>query len=374
MEPSERSLLIVSASTGTGHLRAADALREASLASDIPLRAEHVDLLELAPAWIRSLYGAGYEKVAAKAPRVWKGIYRLTDGDTADRARWAPLAWRILFREFHRLLRSQPWDACVCTHFLPCQLAADRPGLPPFSLVMTDLTVHRYWVQPRVRRYFVGVEPAAADLRQRVPGARVEVTGIPVSASIGAAPMRDEARAALGLDARPMLLVTGGGLGIGVEEAAAAALAGAPAEVRIAVVCGRNEAARERLAARAEAEPRLAVHGFVRNMQHWLAAADVVAGKAGGLFTSESLAVGKPLVFTRPIPGAEEGNMRVVTGAGAALEGRDFDAMRDAFARVFGEPGLLDRLSMNARRLGRPDAARAILASVLADRAVARAA
>lgn len=364
MDANGRTLLIVSASTGTGHLRAAEAVREAAAADGT--HAEHVDLLDLAPAWVRSVYGTGYEAVAARAPRVWKGIYRLTDGRAADRARWAPLAWRILFREFHRLLTARPWDACVCTHFLPAQLAADRPGLPPMSLVMTDLTVHRCWVQPRVRRYFAGVESAAAELRRRLPGAWVEASGIPVSAAIASAPARVEARAALGVAEGPLLLVTGGGLGIGVEEAADAALAGAPAGVRVAVVCGRNERARERLSIRAQAEPRLRVLGYVRNVEAWLAAADVVAGKAGGLFTSEALAVGRPLVLTRPIPGAEEGNTRVLLAEGAALAGRGAAEMTRAFGRIFTEPGLLDGLATNARRLGRPDAARAVVNAALA--------
>lgn len=358
-------LLVVSASTGTGHLRAAEAIREAAPAVEPAVHAEHVDLLELAPAWVRSLYGAGYETVAARAPRVWKGIYRVTDGAAADRALWAPLAWRILFREFHRLLASRPWSACVCTHFLPCQLAADRPGLPPMSLVMTDLTVHRYWVQPRVHRYFVGVESAADELRRRLRGVQVDASGIPVSAAIANAPSRGDARAALGLGGERLVLVTGGGLGIGVEEAADAALAGAPADVRVAVVCGRNERARERLTMHASAEPRLTVLGYARDMERWLAAADVVSGKAGGLFSSEALAAAKPLVLTRPIPGAEEGNTRVLTGEGAALTGRDDAEMRRAFTRIFTEPGLLARLAANAGRLGRPGAARAVVSAAL---------
>jgi processive 1,2-diacylglycerol beta-glucosyltransferase len=130
-------------------------------------------------------------------------------------------------------------------------------------------------------------------------------------------------------------------------------------------VCGRNEHARERLRARAAAEPRLEVHGYRRDVHLWLAAADVVSGKAGGLSVSEALAVGRPLVLTRPIPGAEEGNMRVLAGEGAALCGRDDDEMAAAFARVFREPGLLERLSANARRLGRPDAARTVAAAAM---------
>lgn len=363
MDATGRSLLIVSARTGTGHLRAAEALREAAAAGGV--HAEHVELLDLAPAWVRSVYGSGYEAVAARAPRVWKGIYRLTDGRAADRARWAPLAWRTLFREFQRLLTARPWSACVCTHFLPAQLAADRPGLPPMSLVMTDLTVHRVWVQPRVRRYFVGVQSAADELGRRLPGVSVTASGIPVSAAIASAPTRDDARAALGIGGGRMLLVTGGGLGIGVEEAADAALAGAPADVRVAVVCGRNQRACERLSVRARGEPRLHVLGYVRNVEQWLAAADAVSGKAGGLFTSEALAVGRPLVLTRPIPGAEEGNTRVLLAEGAALAGRTRAEMTHAFARIFTEPGLLDHLAENARRIGRPGAARTVVDAAL---------
>jgi processive 1,2-diacylglycerol beta-glucosyltransferase len=121
---SRAGLLIVSASTGNGHLRAADALRDAAIARDPLAAVEHVDLLELAPRWVRSVYGTGFEMVAARAPGLWKGIYRLTDGER-DHARWAPLARALLFREFRRLLESRQWDAVVSTHFLPASWSPD---------------------------------------------------------------------------------------------------------------------------------------------------------------------------------------------------------------------------------------------------------
>src|SRR6185436_18185116 len=118
-------LLIVSASTGTGHLRAAHALVGAAWAHG-EVHPEHVDLLECAPAWVRSVYGAGYEVLAARAPWAWNGVYRATDGRRADGARWGAAALRLLFRDFRRLVRGGGWDACLCTHFLPCQLGGGR--------------------------------------------------------------------------------------------------------------------------------------------------------------------------------------------------------------------------------------------------------
>lgn len=351
-------VLIVSASTGTGHMRAAEALREAFAARDGGREVRHVDLLATAPRGVRAVYGTGYEKVAERAPQLWGRVYRALDGDDADLARWGPAANRLLFREFRKLLLSRRWSVCVATHFLPCQLAAGRAGLPPFAMVVTDFTLHRVWVQPRVRRVFVATEAMATELRERVPGVRVDATGIPIAPPFAAAPSRDEARGALGLDlARRVALVMGGGLGLGVEEAARAALDAAPEDVQVVAVCGRNEEARARLTSLSVAPGRLVVHGYASGMERFIAAADVVATKPGGLTTSESLALGRPLILTKPIPGAEEGNTRALTAEGAALAAQDDASLRDAFRRAFAEPGMLDSLSAAARALGRPTSA-----------------
>jgi processive 1,2-diacylglycerol beta-glucosyltransferase len=360
------AILIVSASAGTGHLRAAEALQRALALRGEFLHVEHVDLLALAPRWVRAMYGSGYEMVASRAPRVWNQLYRMTDGGEPDRAPWAALADRLLFREFRRLLTARPWSVCLCTHFLPCQLAAGRAGLPPFALAITDFELHRFWAQPGVRRYFTATGELADNVRRRVRGARVDATGIPVSPAFADAPSRAQARAALGLDAhRPMVLVMGGGLGLGVEEAVESAVAHTPADAQVVAVCGRNEGARARLAGLGVSPERLRVLGYTTGMERWLAAADVVATKPGGLTTSEALALGRPLVLLRPIPGAEEGNTRALVSAGAALAGQDPEELRTAFSRVFAEPGLLPALAAQARGLGRPHAAHAVAAAVV---------
>jgi len=362
------SVLIVSASAGTGHLAAANALMGAFAERHPDLHAEHVDLLRLAPAWVRAVYSTGFEVVAARAPRLWKGIYLATDGTTHDAALWAPAAERLLFRSFRRLLRVRSWDLCLSTHFLPCQLGARRPGFPPFEMVVTDFELHRIWVQRGVRRYFVATEAMAAELRGRLPRVQVLATGIPISPAVANAPPCGAARAELGLPLdRRIVLIAGGGLGIGVEESALAALEGAPADVLLIAVCGRNQAARERLAGLRVAPERLQVHGYLSGLVPWMAAADLIATKPGGLSVSEALALGRPLRLTRPIPGAEEGNTRAVTAEGAALAARTTAEMRAAFARAFGEPGLLEGLSEAARRIGRADAA-ARVADAVAER------
>jgi processive 1,2-diacylglycerol beta-glucosyltransferase len=355
MAPTRR-ILIASASAGMGHLRAGEALKQALQSRDPRWKVEHLDVLTLAPRWVKLAYRGGFELLAAHAPRVWAGVYRWTDGPDEDHARWGLLAERILFRSFHRLLARGNWDQCICTHFLPAQLAAGRAGFPPFSLVVTDFTLHRYWAQPRVRRYFVATNELAHSIRQRIPGARVDVTGIPVSPAFGRWTTPESAREALGLDPyRPAAVLLGGGLGLRIEETVHAVLRSAPPELQLIVICGKNTAARERLEA-AELPMRVFVRGYVNEIERFFAAADAIITKPGGLTTSEALAMRKPLLLTRGLPGHEEGNLRALAESGAAIDVSTPERLERACATVFGD---LDRLAHHratAAAMGNADA------------------
>lgn len=362
---SKPGVLVVSASAGTGHLRAAEAAQEALVAQAPGVRVEHIDILELAPSWVRSVYGGGFETLAAHAPWLWRELYERTDGVEEAEGRWGNLARRVLFREFSKLLRSGGWSFVLCTHFLPGQLVAGRAGLPPFGVVVTDFTLHRYWVQSGVRRYFVATEALASELRGRIGGARVEATGIPVAARFGGSRSRDSMRAELGLGATgPVVLVVGGGMGLGIEATVAAALRAEVAGLQVVAVCGRNEGARARLAGLGLSSERLQVHGYLTGIERYLAAADLVVTKPGGLTTSEALALGRPLLLTRPIPGQEEGNVRTLTSAGAALAVPEPESLSSALEHALGDPGVLAELAAAARRIGRPDAAARVASAV----------
>lgn len=369
----EGPVLIVSASAGTGHVRAGAALERAF--ADHGVEARHVDVLSLAPRLVRTAYGGGFELLARRAPRVWREIYERSDGPDCNDAPWGPHSLGLLFREFRSLLRSRPWRLVLSTHFLPSQLAAGQPGMPPFGLVVTDYTLHRYWAQPRVREYFVADESMAAGIRQRVGGARVTVTGIPVDPRFGVTGPIEQARRAIGVAAhRQAVVVMGGGLGIGVEDAVENALAATPPDVQILAVCGRNQTA-PRALRRLGAQPdRLRVFGYVEDIELIFAAADLVITKPGGLTTSEALALGRPLLLTRAIPGHEEGNVRHLMDRGVALSGQTSEELRASLARFFAEPALQARLALSAGRHGASDAAARIVAETrdyTATRAVA---
>ena len=86
-----------------------------------------------------------------------------------------------------------------------------------------------------------------------------------------------------------------------------------------AVVAGRNEALRRALESRRWKNPAK-VFGFVSDIERQMAAADLIVTKPGGLTSSESLALGRPLLIVDPIPGQEAANSDFLLERGAAVK------------------------------------------------------
>jgi processive 1,2-diacylglycerol beta-glucosyltransferase len=136
-------------------------------------------------------------------------------------------------------------------------------------------------------------------------------------------------------------------------------------------VSGRNEALRRSLLAEAvPARHRVHVLGYTERMREWMAAADLIVSKPGGLTVSEALASGVPLLVVDPIPGQESRNSDYLLENGAGLRA----APKTLCAKLQGllaDRARLLSLRQAALLLGRPrsaeQAARAVCG--LAERA-----
>ncbi len=375
-------ILILHASVGAGHARAAQAVAKA-LAWEAPdARVAVVDALDLARPAFRRVYGQGYLRLVEKAPALFGLLFDLTDRPAraaapGERLRRAVQRWGAA--ELVRLLEGGGWDAIVHTHFLAPELACAlrRRGrrCAPQLVAVTDFDAHRLWAHAPVERYCAAGPLAAASLsRHGVPPDAILETGIPIDPAFSVPVDRDAARRAFGLSGeRPVVLQASGGHGVGpVEEVTRGLLAGSvPSD--LVVVCGRNEEARRRLARlRPPERHRVKILGYTDRMRELMAAADLLVTKPGGLTVSEALACGLPMALIRPIPGQEERNADYLVKAGAAARagapaelGRVLDAM-------LGDPERLAQTRRRARALGRPRAAFAVAREALRLAAVSR--
>ncbi len=361
------NVLILSASVGSGHLRAAQAV-EAAFAELYPrARVTNLDVLALANPGFRKLYGDGYLRMAASAPHLLGYLYDATDrgpepmpvGDGVRR-----FLQKLSLRAFPGLIEEGAFDVVVNTHFLPAELVAElkragRADVPQLTVV-TDFEAHGLWAHLPCERFAVATAQAAAALRCR--GARPEqiaVTGIPIHPVFSRLPRRSEARRALGLSGeRPVVVQLAGGAGMGPLEDIFEQLLGVAPECELVVVTGRNEEARRRLCLRAEsARHRAHVLGYTDRMHELMTAADLVVTKPGGLTTSEALACRAPLVVVNPIPGQETRNADFVLENGAGIKANSLAGLGAKISALLAEPQRLDAMRARATLLGRPLAA-----------------
>ena len=364
-------ILILSASVGAGHLRAAEAVELALRQTAPDAHVENVDVLKLTNGLFRRLYGRAYLDLVNKAPHALGYFYDLMDQPSrsgknrGDRFRLA--LEKLNLRKLIHLF-EQPWDLAINTHFLPAEILASlrrdgRANLPQVT-VTTDFETHRLWVNQPCDHYFTATEEGSQYLQHwGVPDGDITVTGIPIHPAFGAAGDRRVLRAKLGLDGRrPVVLQLAGGFGVGPIEKLYRALLDVPIPLQVVAVAGRNDKVKADLEGVAVPSRHTArVLGFTTEMHEWMRAADLVMSKPGGLTTSEALASGAVMVIVNPIPGQETRNSDFLLENGAAIKVNAAGVLAYKVAALLRDSERLARLRTNVARVARPQAAHDIV-------------
>jgi processive 1,2-diacylglycerol beta-glucosyltransferase len=364
-------VLVLSAPFGTGHRRAAEALARAFEAEGA--RAEVRDHFEafVPAAFVRGSL-ALFWAVLRRAPALWGAVYRLS-ARLPVRSRGMGGMDRLGAPGLLAHLRATSPALVVHVHPTPAGALAWLRGrglaAVPHGIVLTDFAAHPQWIYPGLDRYFVPTEDVGRGLVARgVPAELVVASGIPIDPAFGVPADRPRLRARLGLPVEgPVVLVVGGqrGAGGGVTDACRA-LATVRAGFTALVAGGAEAGAVARLRRRLEADRRFRVTGRIGDMPAAMGAADLVVTKAGALTCAEALALERPLVLYRSLPGQERANQAAVEAAGAGLVAADGPDLARTVADLLARPERRAALAAGARRLRRPEAGRTVAKEMLA--------
>ncbi len=301
---SPQKVLVLSAAAGAGHVSAAEALVAALGERGVPGR--HIEVLRHTNPLFRRVYADLYLELVNHRPRVLGWIYDNLDHPWRYQRRRLALD-RLNTGGFIRLCEREDPGVALCTHFLPAEILLHlrRKGKLeiPLGIVVTDLDAHAMWLYRGADWYFVALEETKVYLeRLGIPGDTIHVTGIPVHPAFARPRDKRKTRLELGLDPDLVtLLVVAGGFGVGPMEEIIRSLGAMEHPVQLVAVCGRNRRLEERLQEIPAGRVPLRVVGYTREMEAWMAAADLYVGKAGGLSCSEALARGLVLVIVNPI-------------------------------------------------------------------------
>jgi processive 1,2-diacylglycerol beta-glucosyltransferase len=366
--PMAPRILVLSASVGAGHLRAAEAVELALREAHPEATVKNLDVLEMTNRVFRRFYGQFYLDLVNKAPHVLGYFYDLMDQPSRSGRnrgdRFRLMVERMNLKKFSRFLQAEPWDLVINTHFLPAEIIAalrkaGKVDVPQVT-VTTDFETHRLWVNEPCERYFTATAEGALYLQSwGVPAGKTVVTGIPVHPAFSQPKDRERLLARHGLDgSRPVVLQLAGGFGVGPIQKLFTSLLQVPTPMQVIAVCGRNAALKGDLDRLSKPERhKVKVLGFTRELDELMAVADLVISKPGGLTTSETLARGSVMVIVNPIPGQESRNCDYLLESGAAIKVNNAATLPHKVQALLSDPKRMAALRANVRRIARPRAA-----------------
>src|SRR5215218_4039949 len=372
-----RKVLLLSASAGAGHVRAAEAIEKAfNQAKDAGSReVRHIDVLNYTNKLFRHLYSKAYIDLVNKMPEVPGWFYDKLDKPWKNERRRLALD-KLNTRPFVKLLREYQPDLIVCTHFLPAEIVSWLKAKERLAsrqvIIVTDFDVHAMWLVHHYEHYFVVIEEARVYLEALgIPPGKITVSGIPIDPVFAVKKDKQEMRAKHGLAPdRTTILLSAGGFGVGSVDALVNSLLPLQHRAQIVAICGRNDELKQRLtklAARTKLDATtLKPFGYTNQMDELMTAADLVLGKPGGLTTSEALAKGLVFVIVNPIPGQEERNSDHLLENGVAVRCNNLSTLTYKLDRLLGDPRRFQSMKTNALRMGHPNAANEIVDRLVA--------
>jgi len=363
-------VLLIHASFGAGHKRAAQALSEAFQRRGIV--PEVRDLLEFLPRPMATFYSFAYNFMVTKSRALWWLTYHLVN---LPKSPYSPAKgfwqnWQ--FVRLKKMLHESDFTHIISTHFTTSALLTDWRSAGDlhskiFS-VITDHEAHRCWKRTGFDHYFVASDTVADQVRKcGVSPDAVTVTGIPISASFCTAVSPESARAGLNLPIQAkVVLVSCSALTTPNSARLLGELAQFDQPVRFLVSTGHDSEKEQQLKKQFQNDDRFTIFGFTNQIAEMMRASDLIVTKPGGLIVSEALAMGLPQILLEPIPGQEEANARYAVSLGAAIclrnkRGLFIQTLRDAL----GNREDLDRMSAAARNAGKPQAAEQIVQIVV---------
>lgn len=371
----KRALILMSM-TGGGHRASAVALK-AAFDRHLPgaYQIDIIDLLVDYTFWPLDRSPVVYSTIATRTPWLWGAAYSTERAPRLVRGVLG-VASLIAHGNIQAALDRYRPDVVISVHPLAQDLALGpvhaQPRPIPFFTVVTDLaTAHPLWLNPGVDACYIATD-SVHDEAQRAGLREDQILqlGLPVRTAFeDEYPPASALKQELGLAADlPLALVMAGGDGVGAVEAIASAIAeqlsATGTRGQLAIICGRNEELKARLAARSWPAPTT-VLGFVDAMAQWMHAADCLVTKAGPGSIAEATICGLPMILSGFIPGQEEANIGWVVDKGAGVYLPEPEAIGRTVAEWF-EAGANECAEMAAKSqaLGRPFAARDIVCSI----------
>lgn len=342
---SRKKVLILTISAGNGHKTAAYAIEETFKRTygydyEVVVHDVDVDLNTI------------YESSVKYTPQVYKWLFESTDsGDYVGLVH--NVGYPLFAKKLDEIIEAEAPDVVVSSYCFPGlgqwiqKSLRQREVYVPFITVVTDSTsIHHMWIAEGVDYYLVPNEETKQSMEKRgVSAAQIKVFGFPVSPyffdDIDVAMERNNEGLASKLPTFLVSIGTGGSMKeVKFLNEFVKRFEG---RAQCMVVTGKNKGIYQAVKSQI-ASPSVKVYGWITDMYKKLHMADVVVTKAGGATVMECVAIKKPMVITKVLPGQEQGNAELVEeyGLGRVLKKRE--SLLDVMEEFVFHPEMIEEI------------------------------
>lgn len=307
MDSKKYKVLLLSAPIGSGHRMAAEAIKE-ELESYNDIEVVHGNIFSFFPRFLGDIFLCVYIWILKVCPWLYQKTYSW--GDKESGSVWLKnLINQVLLYLGNSFLNNVNPDVVIATHATPAGIMSLYKKKHPnvfVGVVVTDFTVHKWWIYNNVDAYFI----ADDRLKGRFPeGANVNAFGIPIRKEFALDNSLELRRKFGWPDDEKVCLIMGGGEGLLPMEEIISTLNNCKLpNFHIISICGNNEKLKNKLDSIFGKEDNIEIVGFTDNAPKYMKAADIIITKAGGLTSSEVLASNLQFLIYRPLPGQELNN------------------------------------------------------------------
>ena len=329
-------ILILSASTGGGHMRTSSAMQkyiEENRPDDI---VRVVDTLEQISHLYNKTVSEGYELMVKTAPKFFGTVYNYTNKDSTMNELATKIQHRLAKKLLPLMVEFRP-DVIICVQAFCVDMASRiklkyKMDVPIISLI-TDFATHKMYIQEGVDAYVVSNQEMVDSLEGfGIDKSQIQVSGIPIDPVFYQPFDRIQLMNKFSLNPElPTVLFMAGSFGVKDIFKIYLRLAETDLDFQAIVVTGRNKRLYDEFDYILDIDPdneetdtqeenpiryysgnngikptRLLY--FVDNIQEYMHVADLIVTKPGGLTVSECIACSLPMAIFSAYPGQEADN------------------------------------------------------------------
>ena len=324
MPEKKQKILYIYAKSGGGHLAAAQAIAD-SIDVAKPQAFEHAfaDVFADTPHFVQRLMNSGYVMLVYNLRWIWNIIYMVYSVPAI--ARFFIFFYKLFSKsQFQRMIAREAPDVIVLTFFVTEaveQALAEIGWKGKLVTVVTDLyTPPAIWFLSKHAQYVV------ASNRVRDQAIRLGVAADHIGLFEGLTHQKFEhipddtekkvvtKKYAIDIS-KPMILLTGGGLGLKQTLPVIKQLLVQKSQVQLIVICGRNIRLKQKvdnLLEKYHGLHNIQAFGYVDDMHGLIALASLVVTKAGPATMMEVFLQHKNMILTDYIWGQELGNYEFI--------------------------------------------------------------